>query len=85
MSHDELVEDSRILAANEFEVDELSSEDVCQKNELLNTCSESDSEQTNQSGMEDDSRYEDDESSSTVPDPGDFQNTAMKPTIWMKW
>ena len=71
VSRDELVEESHILAVDEFEADELSSEDERSNNEeLLNTCSESDSEQTNQSGMEDDSRYEDDGSSSIVPDPG---------------
>ena len=71
VSRDELVEESRILAVDEFEADELSSEDERSNNEeLLNTCSESDSEQTNQSGMEDDSRYEDDGSGSIVPDPG---------------
>ena len=71
VSRDELVEESRILAVDEFEADELSSEDERSNNEeLLNTCSESDSEQTNQFGMEDDSRYEDDGSGSIAPDPG---------------
>ena len=57
VSRDELVEESHVLAVDEFEADELSSEDTHSNNEeLLNTYSESDSKQTNQSGMEDDRR-----------------------------
>ena len=45
MSCDELVEESCILTVDEFEADELSSEEALSNNEeLLDTCSESDSE-----------------------------------------
>ena len=57
MSCDELVEESCTLTVDEFEADELSSEDALSNNEeLLDTCSESDIKLTNQSGMKDDSR-----------------------------
>ena len=84
MSRDELVEESHILTGiDEFKVDELSSEDALSSNkELLDTCSESDSEQTKQFVMEDDSRYKGDGSGSIVPDLG-RPTELMQP--WSQW
>ena len=71
ISRNELVKESRILTVDEFKVDEVSNEYLLSINEeLLNACSKSDSKQTNQSDMEDDSRYEGNGSGSIVPDPG---------------